>query len=74
MVAGITQAQLLDAPALTQHNVLVVQGMTQAQILQICTLGGLVIGSLAGTIVAYALIDGELVAYAALDGTVETVH
>lgn len=73
-VAGITQAQLLDAPALTQHNVLVVQGVTQAQILQLCTLGGLVIGSLAGTIVAYALIDGELVAYAALDGTVETVH
>lgn len=73
-IDGLTHAQILGAPSLTQHNVLAVQSMTHAQILQAVTLGGLVIGSLRGTLVAYSLLDGEVVCRALLSGSLETVH
>lgn len=73
-IDGLTHAQILGAPSLTQHNVLAVQNMTHAQILQAVTLGGLVIGSLRGTLVAYSLLDGEVVCRALLSGSLETVH
>ena len=73
-IDGLTHAQILGAPSLTQHNVLAVQSMTHAQILQAVTLGGLVIGSLRGTLVAYSLLDGEVVCRALLSGSPTTVH
>lgn len=73
-IDGLTHAQILGSPSLTQHNVLAVQNMTHAQILQAVTLGGLVIGSLRGTLVAYSLLDGEVVCRALLSGSLETVH
>mgnify|MGYP000904681177 CR=1 FL=1 len=73
-IDGLTHAQILGSPSLTQHNVLAAQNMTHAQILQAVTLGGLVIGSLRGTLVAYSLLDGEVVCRALLSGSLETVH
>ena len=73
-INGLSHAQILGTPSLTQHNVLAVQGMTHAQILQAVTLGGLVIGSLRGTLVAYSLLDGEVACRALLSGSLETVH
>lgn len=80
----LLQGQSVDAALLTEHAVLSVAGLTQSQLIDIVNLGGLVIGSLDGTLVAYALVEGEIVTRALLaadldsdallTGTLRTLH
>ena len=73
-VNDLLQGQNIDAVSLTEHAVLAVDSLTQAQIIDIVNLGGLVIGSLDGTLVAYALIDGEIVTRTLLSQSGITVN
>ena len=72
-LADLLQGQAIDAVGLTEYAILSVNDLTQAQILDAVTLGGLVIGELQGTLVVYALVDGEVTTYSLFDGNV-TLH
>lgn len=68
VVNGIAQTQTLDNVALSALTLLVVQSLTQAQLIDLVVLGGVVTTSLNGEVVICKLFNGEIQIQSLLTG------